>query len=79
LPSGAGAVAAVVAAGVVVVLAAATAAPAPTVAVATSSNPNVLFNFMASFLNCCKQLLPIVKAIGDVRITIYKALEDYKG
>jgi hypothetical protein len=24
-------------------------------------------------------LLPIVNAIGDVRITIYKAFDDYKG
>jgi hypothetical protein len=37
----------------VVAAAAATAAPAPTVAVATISKPNVLFNFMAAFLNCC--------------------------
>jgi hypothetical protein len=47
----------VVAAGVVVVLTAATAAPAPTVAVATSSKLNVLFNFMTSFLNCCRAIV----------------------
>jgi hypothetical protein len=47
----------VVAAVVGVVLTAATAAPAPTVAVATSSKPNVLFNFMASFLNCCRAIV----------------------
>jgi hypothetical protein len=55
----------VVAGAVEVVAAAATAAPVPKVAVATSSKPNVLFNFMAAFLNCCKQLLPIVKATGE--------------
>jgi hypothetical protein len=26
-----------------------------------------------------EQLLPIVNAIGDVRITIYKAFDGYKG
>ena len=57
--------AAVLAGAAGVVVAAATAAPAPTVAVATSSKLNVLFNFMAAFLNCCKRLLPIVKATGE--------------
>jgi hypothetical protein len=37
--------------------AAATAAPAPTVAVATSNKPNVLFNFMTAFLNCCRAIV----------------------
>src|SRR3569833_1696390 len=46
-----------IAVGVVVVLTAATAAPAPTVAVATSSKPNVLFNFMASFLNSYRAIV----------------------
>jgi hypothetical protein len=58
LPPAAGAVALVVAAdGVVVVLTAAAAAPAPTVALATNSKPNVLFNFMTSFLNCCRAIV----------------------
>jgi hypothetical protein len=43
--------------GVVVVLTAAAAAPAPTVALATNSKPNVLFNFMTSFLNCCRAIV----------------------
>jgi hypothetical protein len=50
-------VAAVVAGAVAVAAAAVTAAPAPTVAVATSSKPNVLLNFMAAFLNCCRAIV----------------------
>ena len=57
MPPGTGAVALVAAVGAGVVLTAATAVPAPTVAVATSSKPNVLFNFMASFLNSCRAIV----------------------
>jgi len=53
------------------------AAPAPTVAV-RQQQAQFLFNFMASFLNC-EAIVTYRNAIGDVRITIYKAFHNYKG